>query len=110
VRLKLYDKRLFILCDAVEERKVGSIIIADKHSERSRLATVLAVGDKVKHPGKWWQFWLRPHFKPGDRILISWYTGVHLHVFGDKVFGQEIDEDRHRFVMEGEILTKVLPD
>lgn len=110
MRLELYGKRILILCDAVEERKIGSIIIADKHAERSRVATVLAVGDKVKHPGKWWQFWIKPHYKTGDRVLISWYTGVHLHVIGEKIFGQEVDEDKHRFVMEDEILSKILPD
>ena len=93
--LHLYGKRILVFCDAVAERKVGSIILADKHAERSRIATILAVGDEVKN------------YYVGDRVLLSWYTGVHLHVFGDTLFGTEVDEDRHRLVNEDEILAKI---
>lgn len=98
MRLELYGKRILILCDAIEERKIGSIIISDKHAERSRVATIVAVGDKVVN------------YQEGDRVLLSWYTGVHIHVFGDTLFGVEVDEDRHRLVNEDELLGKILPD
>lgn len=96
--LSLFGKRLLIRCDEIAERKVGSIIISDKHAERSRVATILAVGTDVKN------------YHIGDRVLLSWYTGVHLHVFGDTLFGETVDEDRHRLVNEDELLGKILPD
>lgn len=95
MRLELFGKRILILCDQIAERKVGSIILADKHAERSRTAIVLAVGGDVKN------------YIVGDKVLLSWYTGVHLHVLGETLFGQEVDEDRHRLVNEDELLGKI---
>jgi hypothetical protein len=59
------------------------------------LATVLKVGDEVKN------------YAPGDRIVISWYTGIHLHIIGEQIGGADIDEDRHRILRDEEILAKV---
>jgi co-chaperonin GroES (HSP10) len=98
MKLGLYGKRILIFCDEISERKVGSLIISDKRAERSRVATILAVGGDVKN------------YQVGDRVLLSWYTGVHLHVFGDTLFGETVDEDRHRLVNEDELLGKILPD
>jgi co-chaperonin GroES (HSP10) len=92
--LTLYGSRLLILCDEMAE-KVGRIFVADKHSERSRTATVVAVGDEVKN------------YQVGDKVLLSWYTGVHLHLIDKELFGIPVDEDKHRLVMEGEILGKL---
>jgi co-chaperonin GroES (HSP10) len=75
---------------------VGRIIVSDKHSERTRFADVVAVGDGVKN------------YKPGDKIMISWYTGSHVHILEDDLFGNKPDEDLDRFVMESEILGKVI--
>lgn len=98
MRLELYGDRILVLCDAVEERKIGSLYVADKHSERTRLATVISVGDTVSK------------YRAGDRILLSWYTGVHVHLLGEKLWDVDADEDRHRLVMESEILGKIVPD
>ncbi len=98
MRLELYGDRILVLCDPVEEKKVGLVYIADKHSERTRLATVVSVGDTVSK------------YKDGDRILLSWYTGVHVHLIGEKLWGVDANEDRHRLVMESEILGKIVPD
>ncbi len=95
MNLCVFGNRLLVLCDAVEERKIGSIIIADNHSERSRLATVLKTGKDVRN------------YAVGDKVLISWYTGIHLHILGEKIAGIDVDEDRHRILREDEILAKV---
>jgi len=94
VNLNLYGNRLLLWCDDLEQ-KVGSIIVAQQHSERSRTATVVAVGDGVEN------------YRPGDKVLLSWYTGVHLHLLGKELFGQPVDEDRHRIVREDELLGKL---
>ena len=95
MNLTLFGNRLLLLCDAVEERKIGSVYVAEKHSERSRPATVVAVGNEAKH------------YAVGDRVLISWYTGVHLHLVGESLFDVPVDEDRHRIVRDEEILGKL---
>lgn len=91
---ELYGDRLLVLCDEMVD-KVGSIIMPNQHSERSRTAKVIAVGNKVEH------------YVPGDSILLSWYTGVHIHLPGKELFGTRVDEDRHRIVREEEILMKL---
>ena len=95
MQLEVYGSRLLVLCDEMNE-KVGSIIMPGKHAERSRTARVLSVGDKVEH------------YQAGDKILISWYTGVHLHLPGHNLFDIPVDEDRHRMIMESEILGKII--
>jgi len=105
--LTLYGSRILILCDDMAE-KVGRIFVADKHSERSRTATIIATGDGIrKTRTKWWHLWKTPIFKVGDKVLLSWYTGVHLHLIDKELFGIPVDEDKHRLVMEGEILGKL---
>lgn len=90
----LFGDRLLLLCDAMAE-KVGSIIMPKQHSERSRTATVVATGDRVVN------------YMVGDRVLLSWYTGVHIHLPGQEFFGIPVDEDRHRIVREEEVLAKL---
>ena len=94
MELEIYGSKLLIYCDEMVNQ-VGRIIMPEKHSERSRTATVVLAGDNVKN------------FAVGDRVLISWYTGVHTHLVGKFIGGVEVDEDRHRFVREEEILAKI---
>ena len=118
MKLALFGPRILVRCEPVGERMVGRIIIQDKHSERTRFADVVAVGDDVrKQRTKWWHFrigrvWFggTPIYAPGDRVMISWYTGAHIHILEDDLFGNKPDEDLDRFVMESEILGKVIPD
>ena len=98
MKLALYGPRILLRCEPAEEIKVGRIVIPDKHSERTRLAEVIAIGDDVKN------------YVPGDKVMISWYTGSHVHIVGGELFGKPNDEDLDRFVSESEILAKVLPD
>lgn len=92
--LKLYPwgDRLYIILDEPKE-SVGSIILPERHSERSRVATVSAVGEGVKH------------FNVGDKVLISYYTGIFIHI---PDFAYRGKEDLHRIVREDEILAKVI--
>ena len=94
MKLEIFGNRLLLLCDELSD-KIGSIIMPGKHSERSRTATVLAVGDKVEN------------YKVGHTVLISWYTGVHLHLVGKELFDTPVDEDRHRIVRDEEILGRL---
>ena len=95
MQLTLFGNKILILCDAISEKKIGSIIIPEGRSERSRTAVVVAVGDSVKN------------YVPGDTVLLSWYTGVHLHLDGKDLFGVPVDEDRHRIVRDEEILGRL---
>jgi len=98
LRLKLFDDRLFVILGEVQEKKIGSIIIPDNHSERSRIGTVMETGPGVMN------------YFPGDKILVSWYTGTRIHLDGDELYGQPVVEDAFRMMRESEILGKVLED
>ena len=81
--------RVYILLDA-HKSQAGSIILPEKHSERSRIATVMGVGGDVTR------------YKVGDRGLVSWYVGVIMNIPG-----MDMREDHHRMCSEDEILAKV---
>lgn len=81
--------RLYVVMDDFTQ-KIGSLIVPETHSERSRIGTVASVGDDVRN------------LKPGDRILISFYTGIKLHL--PEFYSHE---DLHRIVREGEVLAKI---
>lgn len=80
--------RIYLVMDEFVE-KIGSIFVSETHSERSRTGTVKAVGEDVKS------------LKVGDRVLISFYTGIKLHT--PETYSHE---DLHRIVREGEVLMK----
>jgi co-chaperonin GroES (HSP10) len=92
LRLSPWGDRIYLILDEMQE-SVGLIKLPERHSERSRIATVSAVGEAVKH------------FAVGDKVLISYYTGVFIHL-PDLAFRAQ--EDRHRIVREDEILAKLL--
>ena len=95
MNLTLFGNRILLLCDAISEKKIGSIIIPEGRSERSRTAVVVAVGDNVFN------------YHAGDSVLVSWYTGIHIHLDGKDLFGVPVDEDRHRIVRDEEILGRL---
>jgi co-chaperonin GroES (HSP10) len=92
LKLAPWGDRVYLI---LEERvtKVGGIEIPDNASQRSRIAVVAAFGDRVTN------------FAIGDRVLISWYTGVFVHL---PDFAFRAKEDLHRIVREDEILAKLL--
>lgn len=83
------EDRLYVQMDE-RLNKVGSIILSDNHSERTRTGVVAAVGPDVKT------------LKAGDKIIISYYTGQSLHL--PQFIGKE---ELHRIVREGEVLAVI---
>lgn len=89
--------RIYAILDSVESKKVGSIFIADMHSEPTRIGTIQAVGKDIED------------LKPGDRILVSFSTGVvidlmELHRHNAAEGG---GQDIHRIYTPYEILAVV---
>ena len=96
MKIKPHGKRVYTILDMVRERQVGSIILADKHAEHTRVGTVMAVGERVED------------YAPGDRVLVSYYSGVvidtpELNIKGD---GQDV----HRMLVEDEILGHLITE
>ena len=105
MKLELRGDRIFVIFDEMEKGKkyiskaTGQemeLHYPDKHGERSRIATIKSIGGEVND------------YKEGDKVLLSWYTGVRVHLIGKKLFGEEVDEDRFRIIREEEILAKVI--
>lgn len=107
MRLQLFDDRLFVILDKVEEKKIGSLYVPDDHAERSRIGTVMEVGPGLRE----WNGTITPmNYRVGDRVLVSWYTGTRIHLDGEKLYGEDVYEDSHRIMRECEILGKVVED
>lgn len=86
--------RVFVKLDPIEEFVTkGGIIVHSKHSEMSRIGTVIEVADDVKN------------FKPGDRIFINFFSGS-----GIDFIDTDCKHDTHRFLSEVEILGKVVEE
>jgi len=90
--MKIYPvaDRLYILVDEMVDKK-GRIFLPAVHSERTRTATIMAIGDEVDSK----------KFKVGDSIIIAWHAGLHLHLIGEDIVG-----DLHRIISINEILAK----
>jgi co-chaperonin GroES (HSP10) len=93
MRLEVFGKRLYVILNPVHEKQVGSIIVPDKHSELTRIATVQCVGDKVEK------------FKVGDQILLSYHSGVVIAPVED---GFSPSNEIFRIITEDEILAKIV--
>lgn len=102
--LKVYGDRVVIVLDEMAEYtvykdpttgKVFRLSNADEHSERTRFATVMAVGDDPETINR---------FKPGDRIIMSWHGGTRIHLLDKTIYGRVWPEDLLRIVRTEEIL------
>lgn len=98
MKLSLKEDRLFVVLEKVGEKKVHGIIIPDEHSERSRMGIVKEIGPDVKSYGV------------GDKVLVSWYSGTRLHLDGETLYGEPVDEDSFRVLRECEILAQIVED
>jgi co-chaperonin GroES (HSP10) len=76
--------RVVVKLDAVDEKKVGSILIPGMHSELSRVGTVLAAGGDVKR------------FKVGERVFMGYHAGNVIDTMESKA-------DTFRIMTEDEI-------
>ena len=104
LNLKTYGDRLVIVLDDLAADSVykdpttGRVFRlknADEHSERTRFATVMAVGDDQE---------MVVRFKPGDRVIVSWHCGVRIHLLDKTIYGRVWPEDLLRIVRMEEIL------
>jgi len=68
---------------------IHGIVVPDKYKLRTEKAEVISVGEGVKD------------FKPGDKILVQFYSGIHIHT--DATYS---DAPLHRLIVEHEILAK----
>jgi len=67
IRFELMGDRMYIRLDKMVD-KIKNIFVPDEHREPSRIATVMKVGPDVTK------------FKVGDRVLVSFYTGVPINL------------------------------
>jgi co-chaperonin GroES (HSP10) len=106
ITLTVYGDRLVVVYDDFVDTmvykkpdgKVFAMKAPETHSERTRGATIMAIGtddDALKN------------FKVGDRILLSWHSGVRLHLMDKIVYGRTWPEDLLRVIRTEEILTKM---
>jgi co-chaperonin GroES (HSP10) len=82
----------------LDNGKVVTIAIPEQHHERSRIGIVKQVGEEVTQ------------YVPGDKVLLSVYAGVRIHLIDKEIDGEPIDEDRHRVIRQEEIVAKILDD
>jgi co-chaperonin GroES (HSP10) len=71
------------------------IDLPENHHERSRIGVIQQCGPEVVE------------YAPGDRVLLSTYAGVRIHLIGRQIDGNEIDEDCYRIIRQEEILAKL---
>jgi co-chaperonin GroES (HSP10) len=87
--------RIYAVLNSVEERKTsGGIIIPGQHSEQTRLGVIRAVGPDIID------------LKPGDKILVSYYTGVVVDMPEIREMANE-GVEIHRIYTPSEILMTV---
>ena len=82
------------------ETKFGTtqIELPENHHERSRVGVVQQVGDAVTK------------YVPGDKVLLSTYAGVRIHLIGRQIDGKDIDEDLFRIIRQEEIIAQLFDD
>ena len=107
MRIGVKGDRIFAILDefkttkeiTLDNGRKATILLPEKHSERSRLGTIKVVGPEVKNG-----------WKVGDRIIVSTYGGVRIHLIDKEIDGEKIDEDRFRVFREEEIVAQCLDE
>jgi co-chaperonin GroES (HSP10) len=100
MKIKVNEDRIYVVLEpmvttSVSINKFGErveIALPENHHERSRVGIVKQVGDGVAK------------YAPGDKVLLSVYAGVRIHLIGRDIDGEPIDEDRHRVIRQEEIV------
>jgi len=88
--------RLLIELDKVAETKISEHLVApDLHKQRTRRAIVLAVGEPSREEDE-------GRFKLGDKVMVSFYTGIIVHDFE---LGWH--DDTHKICRYDEVLGKL---
>jgi co-chaperonin GroES (HSP10) len=104
MRIKVNEDRIYVVLEPMvtstttTNRKGESVTIElpENHHERSRIGLIKQVGDAVTK------------YFPGDRVLLSVYAGVRIHLIGRDIDGEPIDEDRHRIIRQEEIVATLI--
>jgi co-chaperonin GroES (HSP10) len=73
----------------------GVLYSPEKKRMPNRKATVIAVGAPLREEDK-------DAYKPGDRIIVSWYTG---RIIND--FDLKWNDERHKICRYDEVLAKI---
>jgi hypothetical protein len=104
MRIKVNDDRIFVILEPMVTTKTitnkfGETVVIDlpeNHHERSRIGVIQQVGDQVTK------------YAVGDRVLLSTYAGVRIHLIGRQIDGKDIDEDCYRVVRAEEIISTLI--
>ena len=102
MRLEVSGDRLFVILEPmVKTKKITNkfgeeveLDLPENHHERSRIGVVQQCGPDVVG------------YFPGDRVLLSTYAGVRIHLIGRQIDGKDIEEDCYRIVRAEECLCK----
>lgn len=100
MRIKVNEDRIFVILEPMVKTKTVAgpggttveIALPEDHHERSRIGVVQQVGDSVTK------------YFPGDKVLLSVYAGVRIHLIGREIDGKTIDEDCYRIIRQEEIV------
>ena len=100
MRVKVNKDRVFVKLEpmvtqstiTLKDGSKATIDLPENHHERSRIGVIKQVGDEVDC------------YKVGDRVLLSTYAGVRIHLIGREIDGEPIHEDLHRIVRQEEII------
>ncbi len=95
MKIQPMGRRIYLLLDPVAEKKVGELYVPDTHSELTRTAIVVAIGDQVKNYGV------------GDMVMVAYTAGRTISPVTEDFTPAN---DIHRIVSEEEILCKLLDD
>jgi hypothetical protein len=104
--LTTYGDRLLVVLDQFvdtivhkdESGREFTLKAPETHSERTRGATIMAVGDDP---------YTRERYSVGERILVSWHCGTRLHLLDKIIWGRTWPEDLLRVIRVEEILVKM---
>jgi len=90
---------IYLEMDERKEEKPGLIVLQETRHQRTEIGTVIAMGSRLKIPD---QIGYVTDLQIGDRVLISFYTGVQIQI--PETISKE---PLHRIVKEYEILAKI---
>lgn len=94
-------KSILIELDSVQEREVRpGVWASEKHAEKTRFGTILALGDQVNRDDEGNP--TEERFKVGDRIIIGNHTGNYMIIYELNWINPD-----HRMITEYEIMGKL---
>ena len=100
MKLKVNKDRIFVILEPMKDKievegpggKKIMMDLPEKHSERSRIGVIQSCGEDVSD------------YFPGERVLLSTYAGVRIHLIDREIDGNKVDEDRYRVIRQEEIV------